>query len=578
MMDQQEKQGNKPAIPLSLEDSCLAWLINDLEHYSLELLALLPLRLRYRLLANLPVLDLCQLECTSVAVGVDLESIWKLKFPPWNDVQVVSKLTTDDLKRPPLSDPTNWPWRDQYLHVVATAVLCKNLSHYRRTPKQGVAMVLPMFELSPWDKYYSSVSSVALDWLISVKGYLLLNEGGTLESSYDWQGLASHFVFFEAECGSSYDRLTPPRYAQYRSRIFSDADLITLLMNSCFYKPKCLWNPTPSINPWPSTLLKQREPCDTLTEFLNEVEEVELTIIDQWPSVPVVVLQSVCSGVQPKLKVIQFSPSACLQRLGMPDRDEQQKQKCYQSIFEILANILKQTNSLEEIHLRLEPPYNDLFHCIPFLTFATSLPNFISHPQFRALEITNFYAPLGVIRNILYAFLASPCSHKQILKIFELVGAYDTKLDSKTPSFVGQVLDSAVDYKELTLHSTRHPPLDKSYHQVCAMLFEFPKIRLNVLEVGYFQTNTGYINTLHMAAQHPDLHVRSLKIRIRCLEVVGADSAMFKDDLKSLLQIPTLTRLSLPVLPTSLNPGNLFLPTVARELQAHPHLIQERSR
>ena len=110
-MDQQEKEPRmeKPAIPLSLEDSCLVWLINDLENYSLELLALLPLRLRYRLLANLPVLDLCQLECTFVALGVDLESIWKLKFPPWNDVQVESQYTTDDLKRAPLSDPS-WPW------------------------------------------------------------------------------------------------------------------------------------------------------------------------------------------------------------------------------------------------------------------------------------------------------------------------------------------------------------------------------------------------------------------------------------------------------------------------------------
>ena len=161
---------------------------------------------------------------------------------------------------------------------------------------------------------------------------------------------------------------------------------------------------------------------------------------------------------------------------GMPDRDEQQKQKCYKSIIQILAGILKQSNSLEEIHLSLAPPDNDLFRSRHFLMFATSLPSFISHPQFRALEITNFYAPLNVIKNILYAFLASPCSRKQTLKICELVGAYDTKLDSKTPSFVGQVLDSAVDYKELTLRSTRHPPLDESYRQVCAMLFEFPKV------------------------------------------------------------------------------------------------------
>ena len=148
------------------------WLINDLENYSLELLALLPLRLHYRLLANLPVLDLRQLECTSVALGVDLESIWKLKFPPWNDVQVESKLTTDDSKQAPLSDPSSWPWRDQYLHVVATTVLCNNLSHYRRTPtKQGVADVLPLLVLSPWDKYFCSLNSVVLDWLIH-KGIL----------------------------------------------------------------------------------------------------------------------------------------------------------------------------------------------------------------------------------------------------------------------------------------------------------------------------------------------------------------------------------------------------------------------
>ena len=209
-MDQQEKQQrrDKPAIPLSLEDSCLVWLVNDLENYSLESLALLPLRLRYRLLANLPVLDLCQLERTSVALGVDLESIWKLKFPPWNDVQVESKLTTDDSNRAPSNDPSSWPWRDQYLHVVATTVLCNNLSHYRRTPKQEVANVLSLLVLSPWDKYFCGLNSVVLDWLISIKGYQLLNEGGSLENGYDWQSLASHFVFFEAECGSRYDRLT----------------------------------------------------------------------------------------------------------------------------------------------------------------------------------------------------------------------------------------------------------------------------------------------------------------------------------------------------------------------------------
>ena len=80
--DSVKRTVGKTVVPLALEDCCLAWLISDLEHYPPELLALLPLRLRYRLLANVPVLDLCQLEHTSVAEGIDLESIWELKCSP----------------------------------------------------------------------------------------------------------------------------------------------------------------------------------------------------------------------------------------------------------------------------------------------------------------------------------------------------------------------------------------------------------------------------------------------------------------------------------------------------------------
>ena len=91
--------GQKKTVPLSLEDSCLAWLISDLEHYPPELLALLPLRLCYCLLANLPVLDLCQFEHNPVAVGVDLDNIWRMKFPPKDDAQVQSMLSTDKVAK-----------------------------------------------------------------------------------------------------------------------------------------------------------------------------------------------------------------------------------------------------------------------------------------------------------------------------------------------------------------------------------------------------------------------------------------------------------------------------------------------
>ncbi len=64
--------------PLSLEDQCLLHLICHLEEYTPETLASLPLRLRRRLLLNLPAVDVCQLEDTAVTEGIDMEvSVWK---------------------------------------------------------------------------------------------------------------------------------------------------------------------------------------------------------------------------------------------------------------------------------------------------------------------------------------------------------------------------------------------------------------------------------------------------------------------------------------------------------------------
>ena len=171
----------KPVIPLALEDCCLAWLVSDLEHYPPELLALLPLRLRYRLLANLPVLDLCQLEHTSVAEGVDLESIWELKCSPWGEEGAAVKWTATNLVK--YIDLSSLSWRERYLHTVANAILNNSLVHCQKFLHKSAS------EISSYctdSQYYTVVA----DWLFSLKSYQFLNEGGDLQSSYNWQNLA----------------------------------------------------------------------------------------------------------------------------------------------------------------------------------------------------------------------------------------------------------------------------------------------------------------------------------------------------------------------------------------------------
>ena len=74
---------------LSLQDLCLLKVINDLDSYPVELLSSLPHWLRYRLLNNLPVLDLCRLDHTPLARGVDIDKLWTArvknepKMPPF---------------------------------------------------------------------------------------------------------------------------------------------------------------------------------------------------------------------------------------------------------------------------------------------------------------------------------------------------------------------------------------------------------------------------------------------------------------------------------------------------------------
>ena len=66
-------------LPLRLQDICLTALVSQLNSHPVETLVLLPQHLRYRLLTNLPNFDLCRLDQTAVAEGIDIKEIWKSK-------------------------------------------------------------------------------------------------------------------------------------------------------------------------------------------------------------------------------------------------------------------------------------------------------------------------------------------------------------------------------------------------------------------------------------------------------------------------------------------------------------------
>ena len=75
-----------------------------------------------------------------------------------------------------------------------------------------------------------------------------------------------------------------------------------------------------------------------------------------------------------------------------------------------------------------------------------------------------------------------------------------------------------------------------------------------------------------MAAQHPDIQVKALIIRLQCETEEIHVFPTLRDDMRALLQIPTLTNLSLPPMAKQThvnymyNTGNRFLPVLAQEL------------
>ena len=117
----------------SLQNLCLLQLVRRLEDYLPELLALLPSRLRHRLLLHLPVVDICRLEHTCFIEGMNMEAVWcnllKKHYPRYGMRPFVHSIhpkkcylhPTKDLLEPILGNVCNS--RERYFSLIAAIIL-----------------------------------------------------------------------------------------------------------------------------------------------------------------------------------------------------------------------------------------------------------------------------------------------------------------------------------------------------------------------------------------------------------------------------------------------------------------------
>ena len=63
--------------PAPLYQQCFQYILMNLEQFPIASLALLPLKIRWNLLWNLPLADVCQLEITQFTSGMCMEKYWQ---------------------------------------------------------------------------------------------------------------------------------------------------------------------------------------------------------------------------------------------------------------------------------------------------------------------------------------------------------------------------------------------------------------------------------------------------------------------------------------------------------------------
>ena len=140
----------------------------------------------------------------------------------------------------------------------------------------------------------------------------------------------------------------------------------------------------------------------------------------------------------------------------------QEKEEFWKSLVRSIADVIQQQYCLETIHLNfMKRRFRDtVLASSEFTALAASLTSFVARPQFRTLDIDLFPAPADVVADTLCAFLVSPCSHPQTLKLPRYIMPPSSRqLLPATPCPVAAmpVPDTGVEYKELYL-----------YHELCA--------------------------------------------------------------------------------------------------------------
>ena len=530
-------------LPFYLQDLCLLVIINELDCYPTELLASLPYWLRYRILNNVPALDLARLEHTPVANGINTAEIWKSreKTIPQPQLKSIIGLGTeyDDTDAPFKDSPFQLNVsgnRNHYSSSILyrsycgrnslTADIVKDLSGTKDSELSiGTYRMLEVASDLLTTSYNTDLEEVTRQ-LVSIPGSILLSNllVGSIHqdcqnphcSQEVWKKQAVTLVVKDFNVRSyvyyGYSRRLQsdihliPRRLLFFYEIPDPVELMSVLTNDCRLHPHGVNVHIGAIS----------------LPFLPHLCTERLALDDGGLSLPT-------EGAKYTSIVNSFLESAVSLRLQCDKYNQ----------IGLLVGMIKAALSGGRLkHLMCVVP--DLYMDVvdPLCTLFT-VPSF----EMLSLELSDAY-PL-MFSKLLRAFVTAPCQHTHKLLIHIRGG-------SQFPmSLMGSQI-AAMDMQGLTIPSCslQHKVLKFSsgddMTKALYLLLQYPTIRLKKLTL--FTNNTYF----HLCAIHPDMQLSKLMITVvgktqygRRQSQQAQQVATLQQDIVSLFSMASLEKISI---------------------------------
>ena len=528
----------------SLRDLCLCKLVKELDHYSPEMLSLLPPVQRKRLLLLCPVVSICHLERTCAFDGIDSNRFWDDLLKHHN-MYMTHYCHYDCNARKALlaSYPSS---REKYFTFLTAMIF----SGDRFSGHYGIFRGVDrnFYEDSSPPRKERSCPRDIVNYLVAYRKRIT---NLRMRDTVLYYPLPSRDSFGRQH-GKLYEEATKgqyvhSRYSRYISKEnhyrLSDDDAVSLMMNECHFYPKKLFLHEYEYMHWKCS---HDDLTRLLTPFFSKLELLSLEfraekVIDGYirdladnhsnEALELVVKCCFCSPVlcsfvmaEPSRKddivsqilssTLVTNPCTSLRMLDVHCYGTNCRDKV--CCLEPLAAIIASHSHLTEIRLRVGITYLE----VPTSSFAalyTSFIDFVQREEFSKLTLQGQVPMSSQLRVLLDVFLRTPCSQPQEIHLHIMVPADNEATPVHSPEGDSKVPYGALEYKSLYIYEDNEITVDfcqwlLSHEPLVLKAFNFDD--RNIMEYGEYgrleRSKTAF--PIHLLSNNASFQTQELSL------------------------------------------------------------------